>query len=95
MLAARSSLFYVGGMFLNDAFDRNIDARIIRSAPSPAARSARARCSQSDSVFSVLPWVSAVAHLLRGGAGGIALLGAGAALACCIVLYDSWHKGNF
>ena len=89
------SLFYVGGMFLNDAFDREFDARHRPERPIPSGRvSAR-------QVFAV------GFGLLASGMAGVALtrlgpvdapawpaLASGAALAAAIVYYDAHHKGN-
>lgn len=85
------SLFYEGGMFLNDAFDREIDARERPERPIPSgAASAR-------SVFAVgfgllaggLALLLAAALLLQSGWRAIA---AGALLALAIVGYDLHHK---
>jgi 4-hydroxybenzoate polyprenyltransferase len=89
------SCFYVGGMFLNDAFDREHDARVRPERPIPLGQIGPAE-------------VYGAGYLLL--AAGIALLaaeafvfggrrswdpaGAGALLAAAIVLYDAWHKGN-
>ena len=86
-LAAVLSLFYVGGMFLNDAFDREIDARERPERPIPSGE------------ISVLEVVGLGFGML--GLGTALLVGhgaraglAGAALAGTIVLYDLWHKRN-
>ncbi len=92
LLAASLSLFYVAGMFLNDAFDHHVDARERPDRPIPAGEiSAR-------QVF-VLGFGMLAAGLLllfpaaSPGARAPTLL-AGLALAAVIVLYDAWHKGN-
>ena len=81
------SLFYVGGMYLNDYFDRVIDARERPERPIPSgAISARA--------------VAAIGFgLLGGGFVMIAAMGTAATamvalLAAAIVAYDLHHKGN-
>jgi UbiA prenyltransferase family len=79
--------FYVGGMYLNDFFDRDIDAKERPGRPIHAG----------DVGAST---VSAIGFALL--AVGIALLTPfglvpaiwGLALAAAIVLYDVWHKGN-
>ena len=79
--------FYVGGMYLNDFFDREIDARERPGRPIHAG-----------DIGAVT--VSAIGFALL--AAGVALLapfglltaGWGLALAAAIVLYDAWHKGN-
>lgn len=80
--------FYVAGMFLNDAFDRGIDARERPERPIPSG------VVTARHVFRV------GLGLLAGAVGSLALLGGeaaalgGVALASAIVLYDVWHKGN-
>lgn len=77
------SLFYVGGMWLNDAFDAGVDARERPSRPIPSGAAAL------GTVFAV------GLALLAGGVAVAALLGAplmGAALAGAILLYDWLHK---
>jgi 4-hydroxybenzoate polyprenyltransferase len=81
------SAFYAGGMFLNDVYDREIDARERPERPLP-----------SGAVTPGTVWMIGSALL----ALGVALLGmfgtasafAGLALAAGIVVYDAWHKGN-
>ena len=81
------SLFYVGGMYLNDYFDRAIDARERPTRPIPAGDVAAGT-------------VAAIGFaLIAGGVAAMALLGgaalmAGVALALAVVGYDVWHKGN-
>jgi 4-hydroxybenzoate polyprenyltransferase len=79
--------FYVGGMYLNDFFDREIDARERPGRPIHAGDIGAAAVSTIG--FALL-------------AAGVALLAPfglftaiwGLALAVAIVLYDAWHKGN-
>ena len=86
LLAALSlSLLYVGGMWLNDAFDAEIDAAERKGRPIPAGEVDR------RAVFYGGVW------FLIGGAALAALIGdaaalVGVALAAAIVLYDSVHK---
>lgn len=85
-MAAMSAL-YIAGMYLNDAFDRAIDARERPTRPIPAGEIGA-------------PAVFAIGFgLLGGGLALIARFGptaalAGCALAITIVVYDSWHKAN-
>jgi 4-hydroxybenzoate polyprenyltransferase len=86
MLVAMSS-FYVGGMYLNDYFDRAIDARERPERPIPSGQiSAHA--------------VAAIGFCLIGaGAVATAAMGPAAAamaglLAISIVAYDMHHKAN-
>jgi 4-hydroxybenzoate polyprenyltransferase len=93
LVAAAMSLFYTGGMFLNDAFDREIDARQRPDRPIAAG------LVGAGHVFGVGFGLLAAGEILVGcaavlaSAGGAPLIG-GAALAGAIVLYDAWHKQN-
>lgn len=95
LLLASLTLSYTGGMFLNDAFDREIDARERPGRPIPSGR---------VSAAAVFAWGFG---MLGGGlllllAAGYAVAGgtewrpaaAGLALAGAIVLYNACHKGN-
>jgi 4-hydroxybenzoate polyprenyltransferase len=89
------SLFYVGGMFLNDAFDREFDERNRPDRPIPAGDVTAATVFVSGFGFLamgliLLVWVG---YALPNGTGWRAPA-AGAVLAAAIVLYDAWHKGN-
>ena len=81
------TLFYVGGMYLNDYFDRAIDARERPERPIPAREiSPRA--------------VAAIGFGLLGGGIvlmaplGLAASATGLVLAAVIVAYDLFHKGH-
>jgi 4-hydroxybenzoate polyprenyltransferase len=89
------SLFYVAGMFLNDAFDREIDARERPERPIPAGEvSARTVFSAGFTMmaagFLCLIWAG---YGFAGGTGAGAALG-GLALGAAIVAYDACHKDN-
>ena len=81
------SLFYVGGMYLNDYFDRGIDARERPERPIPAGDVAA-------------DLVAAIGFgLLAAGVALLATIGlapaiCGLGLAALIVAYDLFHKGN-
>lgn len=81
------SLSYVGGMYLNDAFDRHIDARERPGRPIPAG------LVPASGVFAAGFALLAAGLLLLAGASAAALA-AGTLLAACIVVYDMHHKGN-
>lgn len=89
------TLFYVGGMYLNDAFDAEIDAKERPERPIPAGRVAR------KTVFALgtamlggglicLAWAG---YGFANGTGFWPVLG-GLGLAGAIVLYDWNHKAN-
>ena len=81
------TLFYVGGMYLNDAFDREIDRRERPGRPIPAGL-----VSAGTGLASGLAMLAAgiVVMALRGAAPALM----GLVLAAAIVAYDLRHKGN-
>jgi hypothetical protein len=95
LLLLSLSLFYVAGMFLNDAFDREFDRRNRPDRPIPAGDVTAATVFTYG--FGLL--ACGLALLLAVGYGTPAATGwtapvAGALLAAAIVLYDAWHKEN-
>jgi 4-hydroxybenzoate polyprenyltransferase len=81
------SAFYVGGMYLNDFFDREIDAR---DRPGRPIHAGEIRAGTVSSIgFGLL--ATGVALMIP---FGLAAAISGALLAAVIVLYDVWHKGN-
>lgn len=95
LLMLALSLFYVGGMFLNDAFDRDFDAEHRPERPIPSGQVSAQQVFVGG--FGLLALgMAAVAGASR-GADGIPswrALGASAALAAAIVFYNAHHKGN-
>ena len=92
------SLLYVAGMYLNDAFDREIDAKERPLRPIPSGRIA-ADTAFAAGVFMLLggiaivtlaEWTQVSEPVDRGMAAIAAL-----ALSAAIVFYDWHHKGNF
>jgi 4-hydroxybenzoate polyprenyltransferase len=99
LLGLAASFFYVGGMFLNDAFDREFDAQYRSDRPIPSGRATAAR-------------VFTIGYLMLGAGLGLTLasgwlvstgptpwlpwrpLLVGAALAGLIVFYDVFHKAH-
>ena len=81
------TLFYVGGMYLNDAFDREIDARERPTRPIPAGVIA------ASTVFGIGFGLLGAGAVLMALCGVPALI-AGLALCGAIVFYDMHHKGN-
>jgi hypothetical protein len=80
------SLFYVGGMYLNDYFDRAIDARERPERPIPAG--AIAANTVAAAGFGML----GVGVLLLAATGALAAV-MGLILGCLIVAYNLFHKG--
>jgi hypothetical protein len=88
------SLQYVGGMYLNDAFDREVDARERPSRPIPSGRvHARTVFALGYAMLAAGVALLGAIGFAAGGPGAAPLL-AGLALCGCIVLYDARHKGN-
>ena len=88
------SLFYIGGMFLNDAFDAVIDAQERPERPIPSGVVSRQQVFVAG--FGLLALgvilVFATAILMTGHA--IAATLAALILGGCIILYNVWHKQN-
>jgi len=89
------SLFYVAGMYLNDAFDAGFDRVHRPGRPIPAGEIA------ASTVYGIgLGLLGAgLCVLLALGYGtpdgtGLRGFAAGIALAVMILVYDIWHKGN-
>jgi hypothetical protein len=83
------SLFYTGGMWLNDAFDREIDALERPERPIPAGQ------AEPATVFALGFGMLAAGLVLLASTGiGWHLPAAGLLLASCIVFYDWRHKGH-
>jgi 4-hydroxybenzoate polyprenyltransferase len=79
--------FYVGGMYLNDFFDREIDARDRPGRPIHAGE------IRAGTVLSIGFGLLAIGVALMIPFGLAATI-CGALLAAVIVLYDVWHKHN-
>lgn len=95
LLMGALSLFYVGGMFLNDAFDREFDAMHRPERPIPSGQvSAREVFLIGFGLLAL--GMAGVAGAGRGPDGFPAwrALASSAALAAAIVFYNAHHKGN-
>jgi 4-hydroxybenzoate polyprenyltransferase len=91
-IALAMSLCYVAGMYLNDAFDADFDARHRPERPIPSGR-ASGRTVFAAGVAMLGAGVLLLAMLgFEPGGTGWPPLAAGAALAATIVAYDRWHK---
>jgi 4-hydroxybenzoate polyprenyltransferase len=88
VLGLAMSLLYIGGMFLNDAFDREIDARERPERPIPSG------LVTASEVFGVGFAMLAAGVVISALAFGFGALCSALALASVIVLYDAWHKKN-
>jgi 4-hydroxybenzoate polyprenyltransferase len=94
LLALAFSLLYTGGMYLNDAFDRDIDRRERPERPIPSGR------VRAGTVFAIGFTLLGVGVLTVAAAavgptgGGVSAVTSGALLAGVITAYDAWHKAN-
>lgn len=93
VLALAMSLAYTGGMYLNDAFDRDIDALERAERPIPAGKVA-ARDVFLAGFFMLSVTVLLVTSIGGRQSNGLASLAGSTALAIAIVSYNVWHKGN-
>lgn len=87
LIAGAMSAFYIGGMYLNDYFDREIDARERPGRPIDAGE------IRAQTVMMVGFGLLALGILLLVPFGLAPTLW-GVLLAGVIVLYDVWHKAN-
>lgn len=94
VLALAMTLAYTGGMFLNDAFDREIDSRERPERPIPSGEVTASTVfafgyAMLGAAVLLVAWCA-----LGASGGGITGVVAALALVAAIVLYDRWHKGN-
>jgi hypothetical protein len=93
-IAVALSLCYVAGMYLNDAFDSDFDAKHRPERPIPSgAVSMRTVLTAGFTMLVAGVAMLAILGFAPGGTGWPPLA-AGVALAGAIVLYDLHHKGN-
>ena len=88
-LIVAMSLFYLGGMYLNDAFDAEIDAAERSERPIPSGRASRSTVFAAG--FAMLATGLLIVGWISTGAGPVL---AGLALAAAIIFYDWYHKAN-
>lgn len=92
-LLGAMTLFYVGGMYLNDAFDAGIDAVERPERPIPAGRVSRGTIFAAG--FAMLGLgVALVATVVTDWQADPSATVSALALCGAIVLYDAWHKSN-
>jgi len=94
-LSAAMALAYVGGMYLNDAFDRDFDARVRPERPIPSGEvTARQVLVLGFAMLGLSVWCVGV--VVWRGAGGALLpaISSMLALSGTIVFYDLYHKQN-
>jgi 4-hydroxybenzoate polyprenyltransferase len=94
VLMLAMSIFYVGGMYLNDAFDRNIDRVQRQSRPIPSGQVSAATVFTLGFVALAAGTALLVLTARASGASPTRALASGLALSAFIVLYDAYHKQN-
>jgi 4-hydroxybenzoate polyprenyltransferase len=92
-LLAATSLFYVGGMFLNDAFDAEIDAHERPERPIARAEVDVATVFKYGFILLGLATACALLAARSADASVAATLAASLSLGATIVAYDIAHKG--
>ncbi len=85
LLCVGATLLYIGGMYLNDAFDANFDAQHRRERPIPSGQISPRAVWQRGGGLLVLGLVT-IAPL------GVTPFLNAVLLALCIILYDAVHK---
>jgi 4-hydroxybenzoate polyprenyltransferase len=89
------SLFYTGGMFLNDAFDAQFDAAQRPERPIPSGEVGRGEVyGWGFSMMAAGVALLGVVGLAMGARTGVLPALAGVLLAATIAYYDWQHKGN-
>lgn len=95
LAAVSMSLVYTGGMFLNDAFDREHDRARAPERPIPAGTIRAGTVLGLGFLQLVLGILGVAVASVRFTDGGSPLaIAAAVALVLLVVLYDLWHKGN-
>jgi UbiA prenyltransferase family len=87
LIALAMTAFYVGGMYLNDYFDRDVDARERPGRPIDAGEI-------SASAVAIIAFALLGLGLCLLFPFGLGAALSGGLLTAAIVLYDFWHKGN-
>jgi 4-hydroxybenzoate polyprenyltransferase len=88
-LGLAASLFYVAGMYLNDAFDWRWDAQHRPERPIPAGE-----VTARTVYLAGFAMMAAALAVLAAGPGRPAPFFAGLGLGACILIYDASHKKN-
>lgn len=92
-ICAAISILYLAGMFLNDAFDRTVDAIERPERPIPSGQVTAAEVFGAG--FAMLAFgVLGIAAVAFTGGGRWPALGSAVVLAALIVYYDMRHKSN-
>jgi 4-hydroxybenzoate polyprenyltransferase len=93
-LALSMSLYYLGGMYLNDAFDRHIDAVERPQRPIPSGQVSAGLVFFLGFGWLLLGFVALLGEAERQSTPLSFAALSGVALLACIVGYDLYHKQN-
>lgn len=94
-LAVALSLFYIGGMYLNDAFDRKIDTRERPERPIPAGLVSATTVFATGYGLLAAGLAALAAEIAWTRQGGYSpTIVSGLCLAGLIIFYDARHKAN-
>lgn len=93
LLVAFSAL-YTAGMYLNDAFDAPFDRLHRPERPVPGGEAAASSVFIAGFAMLALGVVAVSAAALTFARAPVAAIVSAIGLACTIVLYNFWHKGN-
>lgn len=89
------SLFYIGGMWLNDAFDHKTDSESRPDRPIPSGAIAVSTAFAGGFSMLTIGWIILTATGLNIAANPSWLPSIyGLVLAATIIVYDAWHKQN-
>jgi 4-hydroxybenzoate polyprenyltransferase len=95
LLLVCGSAFYEGGMFLNDAFDAEIDARERPNRPIPSGQVSQSSVfALGFGMLAVGLALLVVAPFLRLTQPGFMPVLAGAGTCAAVLVYNRWHKGH-
>lgn len=94
LLCAALSLAYVGGMYLNDAFDRDFDARFRPERPIPSGQVQASTVTTAGAAMLLASIVLVVNVAGASEHGAMSATIAAALLSATIVFYNLHHKQN-
>lgn len=94
VLLLSMTLAYTGGMFLNDAFDAAIDAQERPERPIPSGKVSASSVFVNGYLMLAISVILVALCAYSNEGGGLKATLAAIALACAIILYNSWHKAN-
>jgi hypothetical protein len=88
------SLFYVAGMYLNDAFDASYDRQYRPGRPIPSGAVAASTVFGAGAGLICTGLLLLLVLCFYPDGGGLRGFAGGVALTAAILVYDIWHKGN-